>query len=147
MLAAIKTFFSAQLVIVDDNEHTLQLAAAALLIELSRADFQRDPNEQRAIEQALRNSFQLSQSELDELITLAEQEAKQATSLYQFTRLINDHYSPEQKSQLIERMWQVALTDGDICKYEEHLIRKVAELIYVPHQEFIRSKLVVLSEQ
>jgi uncharacterized tellurite resistance protein B-like protein len=148
VLTVIKQFFSAELEITQtDDSHTLQLAAAALLIELSRADFQRDTEEQQAVEKALQKTFSLNQNELQTLIDLAEQEAKDATSLYQFTRLINDNYSLEQKSRLIELMWQVALADGEICKYEDHLIRKVAELLYVPHQVFIRSKLAVLEGQ
>jgi uncharacterized tellurite resistance protein B-like protein len=55
---------------------------------------------------------------------------------------VNDHYSPGQKGELIAAMWQVAFADAELDKYEEHLIRRVAELIYVPHDEFIRSKVV-----
>ena len=64
-----------------------------------------------------------------------------STSLYEFTRVINDHYSAEQKVQLVGAMWSVAYADGDLDKYEEALIRQVAELTYVPHQDYIRCKL------
>ena len=59
----------------------------------------------------------------------------------EFTRVINDHYGPGEKLTLIASMWQVAYADGDLDKYEEHLIRQVAELTYVPHQDYIRCKL------
>jgi uncharacterized tellurite resistance protein B-like protein len=65
----------------------------------------------------------------------------EATSLYEFTRIINDHYSAQQKVQLIGAMWAVAFADGNLDKYEEALIRQVAELTYVPHQDYIRCKL------
>ena len=65
----------------------------------------------------------------------------ESTSLYEFTRVINDHYTPQQKQQLIYAMWTVAYADGDIDKYEEHLIRQVAELTYVAHEDYIRAKL------
>ena len=65
----------------------------------------------------------------------------EAISLYEFTRVINDHYSAEQKLRLIDAMWSVAYADNDLDKYEEHLIRQVAELTYVPHSDYIQSKL------
>lgn len=149
MLSKIKQFFSEQLSPSDEanSEQAIQLAAAALLIELSRADFQQQPEEQAAIESALKRKFSLDPTQLAELVQLADQEAREATSLYQFTRLINDHYSPEQKFQLVTALWQVAIADGNISKYEDHLIRKVAELIYLPHSEFIRAKLAVQGQE
>ena len=148
MLAKIKLFFSEQLAADAGSspEQAIQLAAAALMIELSRADFQQKPEEQAAIEAALNRKFNLEPQQLTELIQLAELEAQEATSLYQFTRLINDHYSPEQKFKLVTALWEVAFADGDISKYEDHLIRKVAELIYLPHSEFIRAKLAVQTQ-
>ena len=70
----------------------------------------------------------------------AEERVDESTSLYEFTRVINDHYSAAQKLQLIEAMWVVAYADGNLDKYEEHLIRQVAEPIYVSHEDFMRSK-------
>lgn len=145
MLAKIKLFFTEQLSPEneDGTEQAIQLAAAALMIEISRADFQQQPEEQAAIEAALNKKFDLEPAKLVELIQLAEQEALEATSLYQFTRLINDHYSASQKYKLVTALWEVAFADGDISKYEDHMIRKVAELIYLPHSEFIKAKLTV----
>jgi uncharacterized tellurite resistance protein B-like protein len=146
MLAKIKEFFISELTIKDTaNQHSqIQLASAALLIELSRADYQRHAKEQQAVEAALRKSFALNDQQLAQLIELAEEENQQATSLYQFTRLIKDHYSPQQRFELVKILWQVAIADGEISKYEDHLIRKIAELIYLPHSEFVRAKLLVL---
>lgn len=146
MLVKIKQFFSAELIIDDtqSSERTLQLAAAALLIELSRADFQRDSVEQQAIESALQKCFDLDPEQLKTLIELAEEENKEATSLFQFTNLIKDNYDRQQRFELVKMLWQVALADGEISKYEDHLIRKVAELIYLPHSEFIRAKIAVI---
>ena len=146
MLDAIKSFFTTELATDNnENEHCkIQLAAAALLIELSRADFQRAPEEQQAIETALQKSFKLSDEQLAKLIDLAEQENRDATSLYQFTNLIKDEYSLEQRFQLVKMLWQVAMADGELSKYEDHLIRKIAELIYLPHSQFIQAKLDVI---
>ncbi|GAB3270661.1 TerB family tellurite resistance protein [Parahaliea aestuarii] len=122
-------------------QHRLRLAAAALLVETARADFGADEQERRTMAALLEQALKLSAQEVEALLAQAEQQASEATSLYEFTRLVNDHFSPANKQQLIEAMWQVAWADGDLDKYEEALIRQVAELTYVPHADYIRAKL------
>lgn len=124
-----------------ERVHRQHLAAAALLIETARADFTEDGSEQAALENLLSDSLQLDPVEVHELVEQAAVQVDRATSLYEFTRVINDHYSAGQKLQLVANMWAVAYADGNLDKYEEHLIRRVAELIYVPHQDYIRAKL------
>jgi len=147
MLTTIKQFFSTQLSIEknSDPQRQLQMAAAALLIELSRADYKQDREEQIAIESALKKSFSITEQQLVELIALAEEENQQATSLYEFTNLVKDNYSAEQRFDLVKMLWEVAIADGEISKYEDHLIRKIADLIYLPHSDFIRAKLSVVN--
>ena len=94
----------------------------------------------RAVELALREQFGLSERETRELADLAAQEAEEAVSLYQFTGLINRHFSPGEKLQVVENLWRVALADGVLDKYEEALVRKISELIYVPHRDFMQAK-------
>lgn len=123
------------------RKHRMQVAAAALLIETSRADFTAGGEEQAALETLLSTALGLDPDEVHELVEIATQQVDEATSLYEFTREINDHYSPSHKIQLIEAMWKVAYADGRLDKYEEALIRQVAELTYVPHPDYIRTKL------
>ena len=125
----------------DDTQHQLRLAAAALLIETARADFTQDTAEEAALAELLRRELKLSAEEVKELLALASQRVDESTSLYEFTRVINDHYTPQQKLQLVSAMWVVAYADGNLDKYEEHLIRRVAELTYVAHEDYIRAKL------
>lgn len=130
----------------ESQRRGLHLAAAALLIETARADFVQDEAEVLKMTELLAGSLKLGKPEVDELIAAAEQRVDEAVSLYEFTRVINDHYSAEQKLRLIGAMWTVAYADGNVDKYEEHLIRQVAELIYVPHSDYIQSKLSVRDE-
>jgi uncharacterized tellurite resistance protein B-like protein len=142
MIGALKKLFTEPEGDADiDADQSRRLAAAALLIEVARADFTQDANEERTMAELLRDSLQLSQTDIDELMAQAAGEVDHATSLYEFTRLVNDHFDPQQKNELILNMWRVAYADSEISKYEEHMIRRVAELIYVPHEEFIRGKL------
>ncbi len=142
MINALKALF--EMPRSSDNEtaeHRMNLAAAALLIETARSDFSQDALEQQALQKLLSTTLGLSEQEVQELVTLAEERVDSSTSLYEFTRIINDHYSAAQKLQLIGSMWAVAYADGNLDKYEEHLIRQVAELTYVPHSDYIQSKL------
>jgi len=122
------------------HEHALELATAALLIEMSRADDEVKEVEVSAVAAAIHRAFDLDHEATRELIRMAEQEADRATSLYEFTRLINDHFDSRQKERVVELLWHVAFADGEIDKYEEHLVRRIADLIYVPHLAFIRAK-------
>ncbi len=143
MLGAIREFFLSRIepdVQAGPDEHGLRLATAALLFEMLRADDDEHPDERSAIERVLRDQFELSEEETLELSRLADQEAAEAASLYQFTGLINDHFTPEQKVSVVEMLWQVAYADGSLDPYEEALVRKIADLIYVPHRDFIRAK-------
>ncbi len=143
MLRAIQEFFSERISPDEGgthDQHSLQLATAALLFEMLRADYDEHPDEYAALERALRKRFSLSPGETEELARLAEQEAADAVSLYQFTGLINQHFAPEEKVQVIEMLWQVAYADGHLDRYEEALVRKIADLIHVPHRDFIQAK-------
>lgn len=146
MIGAIKSLFELpQQESEESLQRRLQLAAAALLIETARADSVQDADEQEALENLLCSSLQLDKKAIHELVVLAENRVDESTSLYEFTRVINDNYSAEQKRELIDAMWIVAYADGNLDKYEEHLIRQIAELTYVPHQDYIKSKLAASS--
>lgn len=125
------------------SDHQKQLAVAALLVEVAMADHQFSAVELRNLGIILERKFSLSQDELAELINLAKSETNHATSLHQFTQLINHYCTVEEKFKLMKAMWEMAYADGELDKYEDYIIRKVADLIYVPHTEFIRAKSVV----
>ena len=129
-----------------DPDQALQIACAALLIEMTRADHNISNVEIDSLKRILRQHFALQAGEEDELIKLAEQERDNATDYFQFTSLINQHYSQQQKRQLVTRLWQLANADNHIDKFEEHLVRKLADLLHVPHAAFIRSKHKALSQ-
>ncbi|HHJ16310.1 MAG TPA: TerB family tellurite resistance protein [Gammaproteobacteria bacterium] len=147
MLRAIQDFFHRQIEPDTDagpDAHGLQLATAALLFEVLRADYDEHPDERMRLEQALQKAFSLSAEETCELAALADREAAEAVSLYQFTGLINRNFSPQQKVDVVEMLWQVAYADGRLDRYEEAAVRKISELLHVSHRDFIRVKHRVL---
>jgi len=123
---------------------TLHLVTAALLVETARADFASDSDEQAAIEQLVATQFGLDAETAAALHEDAAMRADQATSLYEFTREINDRLDNAGKVEVLEMMWQVALADGRVDAYEQHLIRKVGDLLHVRHREYVTAKLNVL---
>ncbi len=127
----------------DSEAMSLELAAASLLIEVSKSDYKEEPAEVDKIHQLLIQHFDLSDDDIDDFMARAHKQNQDSTSLYPFTRYINDNCSNEEKFHLVKALWEVAAEDGEIDKYEEHLIRKIAELIYLPHRDFIRAKLQV----
>lgn len=145
MLNKLSRFIERHLQPVSDVSHRLsahqkQLAVAALLVEVAIADHQFSELELRNLSTILERKFSLSNEELTELINLAKTETDHATSLHQFTQLINQYCNTEEKFSLMKAMWEMAYADGNLDKYEDYIIRKVADLIYVPHSEFIRAK-------
>ena len=125
----------------------MDLVSAAMLIEVMNSDHKLEQRETETFLQLLHSSLGIPQADLHELARLAQAEVQQATSLYQFTRLINDEYDYPQKLQLLGNMWRIAFSDQHLDKYEEHLIRKVAELIHVAHSDFIKTKLQARDQQ
>lgn len=125
------------------SSHQKHVAVAALLIEVAMADHDFSSEELTRLGQLLTRKFTLSSTEINELIDLAKSESEHATSLHQFTQIINQHCNPQEKFNLVKALWEVAYADGTLDKYEDYVIRKIADLIYVPHNEFIRAKNLV----
>ena len=145
LLAKLKALLSDQ----PDNEpfstnRPLELASAALMLEVGRADFSLQPAELDAIRDLLAHYFDLTSEEVSVLSEEAGERADAATCLFEFTRVVNDTASIEQKRELIGLMWRVAMADQTLSQYEEHVIRKVADLLYLPHSDFIRAKQAAL---
>ena len=149
MIESIKSFFEKNLTKKEEEEapssamSRVDLTCAALLVEVMNSDHELDEREHQEFMAVLQHSYNIAESDLEELIQLAKDEAFEATSLYEFTKLINDNYDYEQKVELIENMWRIAFSDKRLDKYEDHLIRKVSELIYVSHSDFIKTKIKV----
>jgi uncharacterized tellurite resistance protein B-like protein len=123
-----------------DMEHALRVATAVLLVEVVRADFIVDPSEQNRLRQLLEQQFQLTQTELDALLEEAEADADRLVSIQHVTRLLNEHYDHAMKLRVVEMMWRLVYADGDKSHYEEHLIRQVADLLYLSQTEFIQAR-------
>lgn len=145
MLNNLKQFFDQHIlpagrVEEEDMHHALQVATAALLFEVMRMDRELKVVERHAMTAAIQTQFELTPEETATLLRLAEAEAEQATDYYQFTALINKHYTPAQKEQVVEHMWQVAAADHEIDRFERTLAHKIADLLHVPRPKQIAAR-------
>lgn len=120
----------------------IDLATATLMVEVSQADFSEDESELRRIRELLLSHFSLCEEEVDILLSNAHQEADRLVSLQHITRLMNEQLDQPAKVKVIELMWMVAYADGEKDRYEEHLLRQVADLLYIPHEDFIKARML-----
>lgn len=153
MLNSIKSFFEKQFLSessqgsdrTDDNKR-LEIALAALMVEVIVSDFEKKPEEKTELLKLIKSSFEMDEHEAEDLIKLAEAEHDNSTDYFQFTHLINQHYSAKQKIKLVENLWRIAYSDNVLDQYEEHVIRRIADLLYVSHSDFMATKLRVMGE-
>jgi len=148
MLTKIKLFFEQSFVIEtvspQQQRHSLNLSVAAIMLEMVISDNQIKPAELEQLQQLLEQQLDLDDSEIAQVTQLAEQELSDSTDYYQFTAMINQHFGRAQKLEIIKGLWQIAYADGEIDRFEEHYLRKVAALLHLPHSDFIKAKLSVI---
>ena len=142
MLRKLAAFFDGALARDNDDpaarEHALRVATALLLIEVAKADFADDAMEDATIAASLKQFFALDDAAVQLLVEEARTEADRAVELQRFTRRLHEQLSIAEKHRIIEMLWQVALADRKLDKHEDHLVRRLAELLYVPHSDLIR---------
>ncbi|NLQ16351.1 TerB family tellurite resistance protein [Marinomonas sp. M1K-6] len=143
MFKALKSLFSVP--VEQGTQISYQKAVAALMMEVMLADHQVDEKEEQQVKRLLREVSELG-DDIDTLFAEARSGVEQANDLYQFTKVINETATLEQKMLLLKGLWRVALADGDLDAHEDHRIRRISELLFMPHSEFIQAKLFVQKE-
>lgn len=143
MLNKIKSLFKKEKksVLPVKEDYDVNLTCASLIIEVALADKDFDITEINLLKIILKDSYNISPEKIDSLIESAESTVKNNTSLYSYTREINDSLNYEQKIALLDGLWKISYADGTLDKFEEHLVRKISDLIHISHGDFITSKL------
>ena len=127
----------------ESSSNLLDNACAALLVEIAFADKDFDETEKPSLKQTLIETYAIDESDIEEIIKDAEETVSESTSLYGYTRVVNDEFEYEDKLSLLKNLWKVAYADGNLDKYEEHLIRKISDLIHISHTDYINIKLEI----
>ncbi len=129
-----------------DEETRLDLAVAVLLVEMARADHDLAAMELSTIKGLLENTFGLDEAAVTQLLNQAHATAEDSVSMHEFTRAIHAGMDYDEKLRVIEMLWRVALVDQNLDKYEDYLIAKLGELLYVSRGDVIRLRHRVISE-
>ena len=146
MLNALKKLFALDSVVgrsgvsEPDEKHLLPAAAAMLLLEVAWADHNMSDDEIALIEQSLQQLFDLREPFVAQLVNDAREKHHESVGVYDYTRTINEALDEEEKFQLLVQLWRLALSDSALHAIEEHVIRRISELLYVPHTRFITAK-------
>lgn len=149
MINLVKQFFGKTISTDSDQKkkeesHDIRIATCALLLEMANIDGEFSEEEQENIISMLKKNFQLSDEYTAELIKSSQKELKGSIDLWQFTNLINQNYSRDEKIYIVEMIWEVVYADGKLDKHEDYLIHKLGKLLRLSHKELINAKVKIL---
>jgi uncharacterized tellurite resistance protein B-like protein len=152
MIDLVKRFFSrmgadARADQQSDKPHDIRVATCALLLEMAHIDDEFSEAERENIILILKRDYRLSDEYANEIIQATEEELKGSIDIWQFTNLINQNYSIEEKNQIIEMVWRVAYADGRLDKHEDYLVHKLAKLLRLTHKQLIDAKLKIVHDK
>ena len=123
------------------EDQKIQVAACTLLIEAARADSDYSDDEYRKVTSILKEMYSLNNMQIKDLMELAEQWRDKSVSIYEFTDVINKHFNPDEKYELVKKIWEVVYSDNVLDKYEEHLVRIISNNLNLSHRDMIAAKL------
>jgi uncharacterized tellurite resistance protein B-like protein len=131
----------------EEGGHDLRLATAALLLEMARADREETPEERQAAKVMLARHFSLERAAAEALLARADESLHHAVSLYEFTRVLNDTLSASERRTVVQMVAEVAATDGRFDKHEQHLLSKLADLLYLRRADYANIRASVLARR
>jgi len=147
MIESIKNLFAEKMQPVQEEkqpqQNKISIATCALLLEMAHADSEFSDEEKKQILNTLIESFNLAEKDAEDLLALADQERRESLDLWQFTNLINENYSREDKLNIVETLWKVIYIDGKVDQHEDYLIRKLTNLLNLQHEDMIEAKIRV----
>ncbi len=145
MLAKISSFFQNlnEPVGAENSAISVEMACTVLLCEVMKADGQLDKEEEITLKRLIYKQFSLNDEEVAELILRATELSEHAIDFHQFTSKINSYYSAQEKTQIVTLLWQLAMADGNVASIEEHIIRRIADLLHLSRAEYMRAKDVI----
>ncbi|PLY06799.1 MAG: TerB family tellurite resistance protein [Desulfuromonas sp.] len=123
------------------EQQRIAVATCVLLLELAHADGEFDASEQQLLEELVTTRFELDAEARQELLELAQQKRQASVDLYAFTRVLNDNFTAEEKQALVKELWHLVYSDGQMHHHEEYLVRRISDLLHIPHRLMIAAKL------
>mgnify|MGYP006216224621 FL=1 len=135
-----KNLFKTKEIEEENKDSSIQKSICSLMIEVAYADNQLDESELKAMVNSL-SKLDIEKEEIQEIVDATLAKSKESISFYEHTRILNDQLDYDQKKEVLNSVWAIAFADGEMDKHEEHLIRRIADLLYLNHKDFINAKL------
>jgi uncharacterized tellurite resistance protein B-like protein len=129
-----------------EPQKQIQVATAAIFIELAGADGDFSEEERQHIISSLKNRFNLEDEYVNELLDLSRKKLDESVSLYEFSGIINDNFSKEDKFELLKNLWRLIYTDKKLDKYEDHVIKIIGGMLKLEHKQVINAKILIREE-
>ncbi len=130
----------------ETEKQKLQIATCAIFLEMAKSDDDFTQEERREIISIMQGTFELDEKYVDELVQFAEVRLQQSISMYEFTGIINNNFSSDEKFELMKNLWRLIYTDPKLDKYEDHLAKKLGTMLLLEHKDVIAAKLIVKNE-
>lgn len=127
-------------VTVENREAALRMATAVLMLDVARADHVFEESEFDSVLKLIETHFDLTPEESAELVNLASDKAEEIVSVHELTQLLHEHLGEEEKARIVALLWQIAYADGRLDKYEDSLVLKISDLLYVSRGRVMRLK-------
>lgn len=122
----------------------IQIATCVVLLEIAQTDDEMSEAETAIIKTILERDFDLPEDAAEELMAIAHASREESVGLHDYTRLICEHYSREDRKRVMESLWKVIYADENLNQHEDYLIHRLAKLLRLDHHEMIEAKLRVL---
>ena len=129
-----------------NSELQLQVATAAVFLEMAKADGTYTVDERKSVVKGLKNQFDLDDKYVEELLRLSEERVNDSISIYEFSNVINQNFSDEDKFELLKNLWRLIYADERLDGYEDRLMKIIAGMLMMEHQQIISAKLLVRDE-
>ena len=124
-----------------DESERVQMATCVILLEVARSDDEFSSIEKATIEAVFKKDFEISAEATEEMMKIAKRKREESIDIWEFTHLINENYSKEEKKKIVEAAWKVIYADDKLHSYEDHFVHKLAKLLQLRHSDLIEAKL------
>jgi len=127
-----------------DQFNRMQIATCVILLEVAKYDFELSSIEKETTKAILKNEFSIPEEAIEDLMKVAEEQRDESVDLWEFTNVINQHFSREEKLKIMEAAWKIIYSDEKLDKYEDHYVHVLASLLRLRHADLIDAKMGVL---
>jgi len=124
----------------EDRAAAIRLATAVLMVDVARADHIFEESEFDRVLQLIQHQFELSPDDAAELVNTANDKADDLVSVHELTDLLHQHLDEDEKARIVGLLWEIAYADGELDKYEDSLVLKISDLLYVSRARVMRLK-------